>query len=220
MPGRVKKMEDFFYIVEKAIQNHSEGALLKRYNADPNIRLFLSHDIITIDPKAFYEPNNHSIASITREAYHTHNEVAFTGIIDEENRHIPEFVRGETGNWDGCDWDAGDLLPRSYEKALDQEKKVSLGLTHPGSYGAICSNRYWSQRQLAGFKDYFTQKNVKTGLYREYGGDYCELYIRAMEDHFISRFSLIANPWENHLGVFELDLENKGNVIYHPWDAG
>ena len=120
-----KKMKDFFYTVKAALNNCTQSVLLKKYNGDPNIILDMSHDVITIDPEAFYELKNHSMASIIKEALRTQSEVAFTGIIDERNLHICEFVRGETGNWDGCDWDEGDLLPNSYEKALDQGKKVS-----------------------------------------------------------------------------------------------
>jgi hypothetical protein len=210
-------MEDFFHKVQSAIQNNSVGSLFKKYNADPNIKIGISLDIITIDSKAFYETNNNSLTFIFNEAYRTNNEIAFSGLIDENNLYISEFVRGETGDHNGCDWDSGDLLPYSYERALDQGNKVILGHTHPASYGAICSNRYWSKWQLEKYKDFVTLKNLETGLYRKYGGDYCELYIRAMEDHFISNFSAIMNPWENHLGIFELDLNKKGSVIYHPW---
>jgi len=215
-----KEIGDFFYEVKVAIQNNVVAELLSQNNADTNITLGISHDIITINPKAVFKSKDNSILSIFNEAYRTKNEVAFTGIIDEQNLYISEFIRGETGNWNGCDWDIGNLLPDSYEKALDQGKKVSLGHTHPESYGAICSNSYWSKSELEGFEDFVTLNMLETGLYQRYGGDYSELYIRAMEDHFISNFSIILNPWKNQLGVFELSLKNEGSVIYHPWQIG
>jgi hypothetical protein len=104
-------------------------------------------------------------------------------------------------------------------------------------YGAICSKIYYSDEAPAkrdikndplvafsfdeikeeyreNYDEELFNKIKKSGSYKNYGGDYCELALWSNEKD-VSSFFAIGSPRLNQLGIFE--LKDGGHIIYHPW---
>lgn len=218
-------MNDFYYEIEKALKEDSVDNLIARLHADPNISLSVDSKPVMISDYAFYKSYSgyDSLEHIFNRSAQLNKEIPFAGIIDEQQLLITEFTKGKLGDQNGCDWQAGTLLPKVYKKASELGKKVILGHTHPKlryedgkpkPYGAICSRVYYTKEDIK--KDNEESKLIlKSGLYDQYGGDYLIMFMMAQTIDLISPFFSIMSPRENQAGFFE--IKDKGKVIYHPW---
>ena len=209
-------MNDFFESVKRAIEDKTVAGFLERWRADPRITLAIAASPMRITRRAFCSSvsGRDSLEYIYGLSACLHREVAFAGVIDERRKLISEFVRGATGVHGLCDWNAGDLLQRVAARAKISGGKICLGHTHPKKYGAICSRVYWSRQDLERSADKMLQQVLKKGLYKNYGGDYAEMFLWSRQKNF-SRYFLILSPKERQIGIFE--TQKKGLVVYHPW---
>jgi hypothetical protein len=218
-------MNDFYFEAEKSLKEGTVNDLISRLHADPNINLSINPKPIMISNYAFYKSHSgyDSLEQIFDRSAQLNREIPFAGIIDEKQLLITEFIRGVTGDQNGCDWQAGPLLQKAYKKASELDKKVILGHTHPKlkyedgkpkPYGAICSRIYYTEEDLKQDNEE-SRLILKSGLHDKYGGDYLIMFMMAQTINLISPFFSIMSPRENQVGFFE--IKEKGKVVYHPW---
>lgn len=214
-------MSDFYDLVKITLNHQPEStrrlakiSFLKKWNADPNIQLCCESAPIRIEGRAFYRNygDRHSLQAIFASAKRLDREVAFAGIL--VGGRIVQFIRGMTGFRGFCSWDAGSLMKRARLAAEKWNGEILLGHTHPASYGAICSNIYWTKRALQKFGDPNSLEMLKTGLYKEFGGDYAEMLLRSKMPG-MSKYFTILSPCEDQIGIFEICED--GLMAYHPW---
>ncbi len=220
-------MQDFHRLVKEALEEDRVKNFLKDWNADKNIKLSLSPAYVHIKKNAFFKDTSgvNSLQHIYQRSKQTNDEIAFTAIFDPDFLTIHEIIKGRTGDSNACDWNKGNLLKESYKQADIVRYKVMLCHTHPKKkwtngkpkpYGAICSKIKWTKKDLkAVHDDGIAKKMLDTGIYKTYGGDYCEMYMRAKEEEKVCDHFLIISPRCNQLGIFK--IKSKGRVVYHPW---
>lgn len=226
-------MKDFYFEIKKALKNKRIQGLIKQFNADPNLIYKISPKIITISTSALLELEEISKKSLGNFKYQNKEEkgtfvaieIAFSGVFNPIKYRFCAFIEGNTGDQNMCSWTEGNLLELSFKKARKLNMKISLGHTHPviipnsgqkRTYGAICSKVYWTKEQLEAFGDELALKQLETGIYKRFGGDYGEMWTLFQKEKLISNFALIISPALNQLGVFEVN-EN-GVIVYHPWE--
>jgi len=194
----MKKIGDFYGLVKAAKSRQDISRLLRAWNGDPRLRLAAEPSPILIAPEAFLKSKSgrDSLEHIFFRSRHLEREIPYTCLIDERQRIIVATLIGVIGNFGFCWWEKGNLLVKSFEAASRAELRVMLGHTHPGGYGAICSNIYNHSA------DHF-------------GGDYTEMLEWMRGENLVSRFHTIMSPRENQMGIFE--LASGGVVKYHPW---
>lgn len=234
-------MKDIYYEIKNCIKNGSLSELIQRLRGDPTLTYSISQEPVFISSNAFFKSKGGKNSfehifnqSYGRFEYHEQDEsgiflaieIAFSGIFDINKRRLHECIIGETGNKDMCSLEDGDLLRLSYEKAKKLGMLVSLGHTHPvilpkggemRKYGALPSCIPFTEENI---KEYVKDSSIvnvilESGIYRKYGGDYCEIYTRFQNVKLISNFSWIMSPALDQLAVFE--VQGEGKVIFHPW---
>lgn len=154
-------------------------------------------------------------------------EIAATGMLNRKNLTYFRFIQGDVGTQDGCSWDSGNLLKKSYLESTFFNCEVSLGHTHPTfisggfgkrkMYGAIPSRiPYKNKKDVEEYvhDPYIAQKIIDSKLYKKYRGDYVDTIIRSKFIPKISNFSWILSPALNQLGIFQ--VKNGGKVIFYP----
>ncbi len=241
------QLEDFYYKIKKAKENNSLQKLIKEHSGDVNLDYQIDPRPVFIKNKAInnFDNEKDSLKYIFNSSAETNLEVPFTGIFNEKNKIITDFLGGDSVDSGYCDWREGNLLEKTRNK-LNRENKMMMNHTHPvfkgeeeikRKYGAICSKIYYSDEapekrdiqndSLVAFSfdeikeeygenydEELFEKIKKSGLYKNYGGDYCELALWSKEKD-VSNFFAIGSPRINQLGIFE--LKDKGRIIYHPW---
>ena len=222
-------MEDFCNLIRQALEQNSIKRFLHKWNADPNLKFSVSSDCVFISDYAFSKSRSgyNSLEHIYHRSDELDREIPFAAIFDEKNLLVLEFIKGMIGKKDGCAWDDGTLLSRSFAKADSKETKVSLGHTHPfkplkkqGAIysrrgGAICSDARFTKKELKDYGEEFSLKILESGIYKNYGADYCGLLQMIKMEKLVSGFSWIFAPGLNQIGVFE--AKEEGNIVYHPW---
>jgi len=231
-------MKDFYHKLDIAINENEVGKLIKTYRGDSTLTYQVNPSPIRMDEKAsesLSEIYNKSLGQFPykqedgEEGLFLAQEIAFTGIIDEDHRLIKDFIMGETGSKDMCDWDEGNLMELSYEKAKESNSKIVLGHTHPvifplkgekRQYGALPSCISYTKKDITKYvlDTKISDSMLKSKVYEKYWGDYCELFTRAKEIDEVSNFAMIVSPALDQFGIFE--VKKKGRVIYHPLKIG
>lgn len=216
-------MKDFYYEVKEAFGNASLPRLIEENYADPNLSYSFNDEPIFLNNSVFSGGVSrlNSLDYIFEKSRKTNNEIPFALIIDENN--VIDFsFKGKEGTASYCDWKSGNLLSRSEEFAKEKNKKIVLGHTHPvfirggkifEKYGPICSDAYYKERHLRG-DDLCSKFIFNSGMYKKFGGDYCEMLFWSKQNSF-SDFFVIASPRVDSFGVFR--IEDGGKIIYHPW---
>jgi hypothetical protein len=221
-------MIDFYEVLFKSIKSNSVKKLISKFNGDSNLVLSLAPEgrIVKIKQEAFYERLNgkNSLEYIFNRTKERGFEIPFSGLIDESALVIYNIFKGCDGNENFCDWTKGGLIDKSKKSASEKKLKIILGHTHPvffkkdgeisKAYGALCSKINYSKEELEEFNDKISKKILNLNLYKKYGGDYCEMFIRSKEE-LISNYFFIMSPRLGQLGIFQ--IEEKGKVIYHKW---
>jgi len=229
---------EFSQAIEQGLPTKEEF-IEKKYKGDPTLDYSISKEIVKISPKVIYEQlggqNTLEYISSYSQSLKSEGclamEIAFSALIDESSLKIIQVIVGEVGNSGECDIDAGVLLKNSYAAAEKTKTKVSLGHTHPvftlengladpkRTYGAIPSLiPYTSKKQVkASFRNNEKLANeiIRTEIYKQYRGDYVELYMRPQLEPLISNYAMILSPVLKQLGIFE--VKEKGVIVYHPW---
>jgi hypothetical protein len=210
-------VEDFFEIVKKKVNENSIEKLLSEWNADPNIKLSISKKPVLILSSAFYEAKNKdSLKNIYDKSGKLKKEIPYAGIIDQDDFLISRFIKGHLGCDSYCDWEKGKLLKVAKKETSENDLKISLGHTHPKSYGAICSKVYWTKKELREMSGKTIEYILNSKIYEKYGGDYSEMFAWTKIDQKMSKIFSIMSPRENQIGFFE--VKEQGNIIYHPWN--
>lgn len=208
--------KDFYELIDN---NNDISGLVERYNADKSLNYFTEDGIIKI--KKSTKPQLDKILNYTIE---TNIEVAFGALFDEEQNCIVEFISGDIGNSDYCDWFSDNFLDIIIEKSKDKNLKVLLSHTHPcwedKKYGAICSKIFYSGELI---KDSINDNNkemfdrfLKDKSYLKYGGDYLEQNYLSLKYENVSDLFLISSPKINQIGIFRVG--DNGDIYYRRWE--
>jgi hypothetical protein len=219
---------DFYDILAENIKSNSVNKLISKLNGDQNISLLLAqkNKIIRIKPQAFYErlSGENSLEYIFNRTKQYGFEIPFSGLIDESTLTIHRIFKGCDGNNDCCDWTKENLINKSKEHASKKDLKVALGHTHPvflkengkisKAYGALCSKIYYSEEELERFGDRISKQILDSELYKKYGGDYCEMFMRS-KGELMSDYFFIMSPRLEQLGIFR--IEEDGKITYYKW---
>lgn len=213
-------MRDFYDILSEAICENRLDDLIKESSADSYLRYSLSDIPVVLSKEAF-----NSLENIFNIGKIRGIEVPFAGLIDgkDEIPRILNFYKGINGTRHICYWEKGNLLENAVEKARVSGTDVSLGHSHPvfydshgrieRAYGAVCSMIHYTAKDLKG-TDKMLNEIKKSGLYKSFGGDFCEIYLRSHKPN-MSSYSWILSPRLDQAGVFK--VMDSGQVEYHPW---
>lgn len=206
-------MKDFSLEVRSALSGGGMEKFLRKWNADPALKLRIEDTPVGISRKAMSGNGKHSLESIYADALHRKEDIPFAGIMDKKNV-VREFIRGDTGCAGYWDWRAGTLISSATTRARTANARITLGHTHQQGYGAICSDAVLSADELLFSKRAIIEEIRLEGTFARYCADYCELH--AMTKHaLMSRYAWILSPAEEQAGVFEVG--DKGLITYHPW---
>lgn len=219
-------MDDFYYILKEHIEQGRLNELIYKWNADPNLTYALSDVPVIVSKDAYYKSKSgkNSLENIFETGRKLGIEVPFAGLFDENDLRVEKFYKGVNGTRHMCYWEKGKLLQNTLQEAEERALDVTLGHAHPvffttkgkiaRAYGALCSRVYYEKADLKGQLSEMSQELLRTGLYKEYGGDYCEIFLHSLKAH-TSTYSWILSPRLNQAGVAKYMAD--GIVEYHPW---